>query len=337
MLYAALQGLALFSGLVLLLILAMELQNLAFDLPRLSPGSALAQLGRQLPVYALSYLVPLPLVVAALNLAPTEGFVHILWLVGAALTYALLAHLLGHGPATVPENLVFAGSITAIHEFRGRAMRTADRLTRQQINSASLETELRMARLQTLRAQIEPHFLFNTLANIRRLAQEAPSSAADILEHLIRYLEEALPRLNDGASTLAQERTLIDAYLRIYHLRMGSRLSYAIDIPATVERLKVPSAMLLTLIENAIKHGIHPLPQGGHIEVSARRAPNGQLELRVEDSGRGMMTHSGSGTGLANIRTRLNLLYGEAARLTLTTRSPHGVLARIQLPAEALT
>jgi signal transduction histidine kinase len=187
------------------------------------------------------------------------------------------------------------------------------------------------ARLRMLQAQIEPHFLFNTLANVRRLYQTAPADAARMLDNLMHYLEVALPQMRSADSTLGREAALTDAYLEIQRIRMGHRLTFEIDIPDALRDTPLPPMMLVTLAENAIKHGLAPLPEGGAVSVSASVQGN-ELTVQVADSGRGFTQSSGGGTGLANIRARLAALYGAAGRLTLALNTPHGVVATIAIP-----
>jgi LytS/YehU family sensor histidine kinase len=187
------------------------------------------------------------------------------------------------------------------------------------------------ARLQVLQAQIEPHFLFNTLATVRRLCQTDAVAGDSMLENLMRYLGVALPQMRDTDSTLGREIALAEAYLGIQQIRMGRRLEFTIEVPEALRRAALPPMMLLTLAENAIKHGVSPLPEGGLIRVSAR-VDGGQLRLEVADSGQGFVKTSGGGTGLANIRARLAALYGPEAQLRLALGDPRGVTATIDLP-----
>jgi LytS/YehU family sensor histidine kinase len=187
------------------------------------------------------------------------------------------------------------------------------------------------ARLRVLQAQIEPHFLFNTLANVRRLYQTAPRDAAAMLDHLMRYFEVALPQMRAADSTLGREADLTQSYLAIQQIRMGRRLDYAIDIPPSLRNAALPPMMLLTLAENAIKHGLAPLAEGGSIRISASVRAD-ELEVRVADSGRGFMQTSGGGTGLANIRARLAGMHGAQSRLTLALNAPRGIMATIVVP-----
>ena len=187
------------------------------------------------------------------------------------------------------------------------------------------------ARLRMLQAQIEPHFLFNTLANVRRLYQTEPATAEAMLDSLMRYLETALPQMRANVSTLGREAELTASYLGIQRIRMGPRLTYAIEIAPALRDTPLPPMMLLTLAENAIKHGLAPLPEGGFVRISAHRLGD-ELELRVADSGRGFTQTSGAGTGLANIRARLAALYGATGRLSLAPNPPRGVTATIVVP-----
>ncbi len=187
------------------------------------------------------------------------------------------------------------------------------------------------ARLKMLQAQIEPHFLFNTLANVRELYEIVPAEADAMLDNLVRYFAAALPHMRAAHSTLGRETALTCAYLSIQRIRMGRRLAFDIEIAEPLRNVSFPPLMLLTLVENAIKHGLAPLPEGGFIRVSAVDSA-GVMQVRVADSGRGFMQSSGGGTGLANIRARLTAMYGEAGHLTLTKNKPRGVVATVAVP-----
>jgi len=187
------------------------------------------------------------------------------------------------------------------------------------------------ARLRMLQAQIEPHFLFNTLAHVRRLYQTDAAAAAAMLENLMRYLAVALPQMRASSSTLGREAALAESYLAIQKIRMGRRLAFAIDVPAPLREASLPPMMLLTLVENAIKHGLAPLPEGGSIRVAADMVGS-DLQVRVADTGRGFTQSSGGGTGLANIRARLSGMYGTAGRIALSLNAPRGVVATITVP-----
>ena len=184
-----------------------------------------------------------------------------------------------------------------------------------------------------LEAQIEPHFLFNTLAHVRRLYETDPAAGARMLHNLAGYLASALPQMRTAA-TLGHELDHITAYLNIQQIRMGHRLTFAIDAPTALRDAALPPLMVLTLVENAIKHGLSPLREGGRIDVRASVA-GGRLIVQVADTGQGFTQSSGGGTGLANTRARLASKYGAGASLSLAHNEPRGVVATISLPYEA--
>jgi LytS/YehU family sensor histidine kinase len=189
------------------------------------------------------------------------------------------------------------------------------------------------ARLQVMRAQIEPHFLFNTLANVKRLCQTDVAGGVTMLDNLTRYLRAALPQMRGAQTTLGQEADLVQAYLAVLQIRMGGRLRHAISIPPALRSQPFPPMMLLTLAENAIKHGLTPSPHGGRLDVRAR-ATASRLLVEVADTGVGFgaAATGGSGVGLANTRARLAALHGDAAELSLEANHPSGVVAGIRLP-----
>jgi LytS/YehU family sensor histidine kinase len=187
------------------------------------------------------------------------------------------------------------------------------------------------ARLSALQAQIEPHFLFNTLANVKRLYETAPMRGREMLASLIDYLRAALPSMRQSGSSLRRELELARAFLTILQMRMGERLAFTIDAADELLDAEVPPLVLGTLLENAVKHGLGPLPEGGRIDIHAWRAGDA-LWLQVRDSGAGFSGSGGSGVGLANTRSRLAALYGAAAALQLQSNTPRGVVATVTLP-----
>jgi signal transduction histidine kinase len=218
-----------------------------------------------------------------------------------------------------------------VYLFLREADESVERALQAERDRALFVQRMDEARLRMLQAQIEPHFLFNTLATVRRLYETSPGDAATMLDNLMRYLAVALPQMRASGSTLGREADLTGAYLDIQRIRMGSRLAYDIAIPESLRNERVPPMMLLTLAENAIKHGLAPLPEGGQVRVSATVSGD-ELQMRVEDTGRGFVQSSGGGTGLANIRARLTAVYGPAGRLTLAHNTPRGIAATIAVP-----
>jgi signal transduction histidine kinase len=213
-----------------------------------------------------------------------------------------------------------------------------DELARLFREREALKTQQTEAQLSALTAQIEPHFLFNTLANVKRLYETQPERGRDMLVALIAYLRAALPGMRRHESALADELELVRHYLAILQMRMGERLSFDISAPPELLEARLPTLVLPTLVENAIKHGLSPLPEGGRIEIRADHASDGGLVVEVADNGQGFGTASGgAGVGLANTRARLAARFGDAATLELEAVQPRGVVARVRLPAEALT
>jgi histidine kinase/histidine kinase/DNA gyrase B/HSP90-like ATPase len=289
---------------------------------------------------AAALALSVPLLVAASNLAPVSGLRRYAWL-GLSTPLCVLAsvksplpHLIT-GVVIVPSQEQQLGALVVLlvmlFEFRHHALATAGALLRSEIDDVKADARLRDDSLRRLQAQIAPHFLFNTLANVRRLAQIDRREAAAMLGDLARYFSATLAHGDDPRATLGEEVRLVDAYLRIHHVRMGRRLAYAIDVPDALAGVPVPSMMLLTLVENAIKHGIDPLVEGGFVRVRAERSAD-MLCVEVADSGRGLTVSEGQGMGLANIRSRLSMLYGPDATLALEHGQPRGFIARLRLP-----
>jgi LytS/YehU family sensor histidine kinase len=230
--------------------------------------------------------------------------------------------------------LTQSACMVAALQYMRRAQRNQRSAARLQMERQQLEQQLDAARLRLLQAQVEPHFLFNTLAHLRRLAQTDPQAARAMLADLLDYLGEALPELREAESLLSRELRLVRAYLALHQRRMGeTRLRLHFDIEPGLERAKLPSTALLTLAENAIKHGIAPLVTGGQVQVSARRAGE-HLLLELADTGRGMGESSGHGTGLATLRARLKALYGDAGQLQLRVNQPRGLIVTLLLPLQ---
>jgi signal transduction histidine kinase len=217
------------------------------------------------------------------------------------------------------------GTLLREREAQARNLALAFELEREQFERAAVD-----ARLALLTAQIEPHFLFNTLANVQALVESGSPQAAAVLRSLIAYLRAALPRLHEaGLPLLADELALVRAYLELMHMRLPDRLRFEIAIAAELMALRFPPMALLTLVENAVRHGIDPSEDGGLISVGGRIDDQGRVRLWVADSGVGITESPRTGTGLANLRARLQGLYGASAQLDLSEQSPSGVRAEI--------
>ena len=262
------------------------------------------------------------------------GFGVIVAAVLGGLITAYPVYDLGHVLQEIYGSLVPAALLAGALEMHGRALRAQGLAHEMRETTARLGTELQEARARALEAQIEPHFLFNTLANVRQLQRTDPRTALEMLDDLIEYLERSLPGLQRERTTLEEERALVAAYLRLHRPRFGARLQYDIAFPDRLLGCELPSMMLLTLVENSLKHGLGPLPEGGAIRLSAESSGEALL-VDVADTGAGMGTGSGGGTGLANLRSRLALRYGEAAALTLSLNEPRGVRASLRIPLAA--
>ena len=219
-----------------------------------------------------------------------------------------------------------------VHKFR---LADAERqLAADRARAAELERQTIDAQLRTLQAQIEPHFLFNTLANVVSLVDGEPAAAKRMLERLIDLLRGSLSASRASCATLGQEFDLVRAYLDILAIRMGPRLRSEVVLDAGLRALPLAPMLVQPLVENAIQHGLEPKVEGGTIRVAAAQR-DGELEVTVEDDGIGFgATTRGGGVGLANLRARLAAQYGDRARLVIEDRRP-GTLVRLVLPAAA--
>ena len=216
---------------------------------------------------------------------------------------------------------------------RSRASQRLAEMKRKEADYHRMSQQVTEAKLSALQAQVEPHFLYNTLASVQALTEVDPAQANAMTGHLIQYLRNALPKMRESVSTVGQEIELVRAYLNILQMRMGKRLGFEIDVPAELMEAPFPPLMLPSLVENAIKHGLEPQREGGMVTITAH-AGDGKLRLVVSDTGRGFADALGSGVGLTNIRERLAALYGDTASLTLVANSPHGVVATIEVPRD---
>lgn len=233
---------------------------------------------------------------------------------------------------------VLAGSLAGVLSLWQRSSDLRFEAQALELRQVETERQTAQARLQALRSQIEPHFLFNTLATVRRLQHTGRDEGSQLLAHFLAYLRCTLPDAQRRDSTLGDEIDLLRAYLGVVAVRMDGRLQVDFDVPAALADCEFPPLAAATLVENAIKHGISPSPQGGAIRVQAcRLGPT--LEVSVADTGVGFSSSAtgGSGIGLANIRARLQTLYGRAGSLQLAGNDGGGVRAAIRMPLRRLS
>ena len=223
--------------------------------------------------------------------------------------------------------------VLIVGRYRRRKLQALTVQLQHDAEAERLARELSESKLRMLRAQIEPHFLFNTLGAVQQLATDGAPRAAALTADLIAFLRASFSDMRREQVTLANEFATIAAYLRVMQARMGKRLDFSLDLPDALAETQVPSMLVLTLVENAIKHGIEPSLRGGAILVGAL-VEDGATVIRVRDTGVGMSDTPGDGAGLDNVRRRLALAYGDEARLDLHDADP-GVAAEVVLPPMA--
>ncbi len=227
--------------------------------------------------------------------------------------------------------------VKATYKGRIRAEAQAAMAT-ETAEAESLKRQVVEARLAAMQAQVEPHFLFNTLASVQFLTETDPPQASRLLGHLLSYLRAALPQMRSGSTTLGREIEFAEAYLNILRMRMGPRLDFGIDVPETLRTHPFPPVLLISIVENAVTHGLEPRAAGGRVTIAARREGE-RLVVTVTDTGTGLSAdpRPGGGVGLANIRERLAALYGTRGRFTLEDAAPHGARATIEIPLQGAT
>jgi hypothetical protein len=245
------------------------------------------------------------------------------------------------GGDSLPEFAFFWIFASAIIKFTYKGQLRAEARAAVASEAAEAETLKRQvveARMAAMQAQVEPHFLFNTLASIDHLIETDPARASKMQKDLIALLRASMPTMREGAATglrdLGSELAVVRPYLGILKVRMDERLDARIDIPDGLKSAAFPPMMLQSLVENAIKHGLEPKPEGGTLHVKAE-VVDGALVVSVADTGLGFGASAdtqGTGTGLANIRERLELLYGREARLAISANVPSGTIASVTVP-----
>ena len=264
--------------------------------------------------------------------------------VGYVLAVSLLTGTLSLNVSENWRGFVFASCVTiaigwllweAIEATRKKEVARRER-AELQANVDRAERERTTAELKALRAQVEPHFLYNTLSNVVSLIEREPATAKYMTERLIGYLRHTLDASRRENATVGDELAIIADYLEILRLRMGERLWYEVAADDATRALPLSPMLLQPLVENAIKHGLEPKIEGGRITVSAA-VQDGRLNIVVEDTGLGFgvaTDTAGSGSGLANVRGRLKAIYGDAARLSIE-QPEAGTRIRLSLPIAA--
>jgi Histidine kinase len=255
---------------------------------------------------------------------------------------SLITHgALGSGILGQPSRLatwlggtfVFGTAITYYFHSRAELAARKEQLQQQELDRATQQQQLAETHLKLLQAQMEPHFLFNTLSNVLGLIDDRPAEARRMLANLTSYLRGSLQRTREGATTLGDEVDLLRAYLEIQAVRMGDRLRWALDVPDALRSLPLPPLLLQPLVENAVRHGLEVRVEGGEVDVRASREGDALL-LRVRDTGVGLAGAPAPGIGLANVRSRLRALHGERASMVIRPNEPRGLIVELAIPIE---
>lgn len=231
---------------------------------------------------------------------------------------------------------LFFGSIALVFfVYRERIHKTRTTLQSEMIKNLDNEKAIAETRLRMLQAQIEPHFLFNTLSNVISLIDIAPEKSKKLLESLTDFLRASLKRSAEVDYSLIRETELVSHYLDIIKLRLGKRLNYALHIQDDIHDCRLPPLLLQPLVENAVKHGIEPLAEGGLIDITISRTDS-RLVIAVSDNGKGLSVESSNGFGLTNIRDRIRSFYKGEGHLKIMENQSGGVTATIQIPYEPI-
>jgi len=255
--------------------------------------------------------------------------------IGSLIMGIPLSVIVGDRQSLFMQNLLIGmlfGTMIAYFFFsRERISQTDTRLRQEQVDRLNLEKKTLETHLRLLQAQIEPHFLFNTLSNVLSLLDFDPPKGKAMLEDLTQYLRSSLSRTREQTTTLGQEMDLVTAYLKIQQVRMGDRLRYTIRISDALLNRALPPMLVQPLVENAIQHGLEPSIEGGDIAIRAEETSDG-CRIVVADTGSGMLETSTAGVGLTNIRERLEALFHGNARLLLEENQPAGLKATLEIP-----
>jgi len=236
----------------------------------------------------------------------------------------LLFQLIGIG-------ILFGAIITYFFFSQEKIAQSRTQIQEERIKRLDSEKRAVETHLKLLQAQVEPHFLFNSLSTIVSLMDTDPKKARHMLTDLIHYLRVSLSKTRAESSTIAQEMEMARTYLNIYKIRMGERLRYHFQVEEGLKEASIPPMLVQPLVENAVKHGLEPSPEGGDITITVERK-NGRIRVIVTDTGKGLDETGDAGFGLANIRDRLGSMYGDKGRLVLKENRPKGLKAMIEIP-----
>jgi len=265
--------------------------------------------------------------------------------IGTLFGVALTILVKGYAPEYVRERAMFFAQnvlwgfvnglfVSLFFYVKRRESQAQSALLRADAERHLLAKQAAESDLKLMQAQIEPHFLFNTLASVQYLTETDPPQASLLLGHLLEYLRAALPQLRSASTTLGKELEMVEAYLNILRMRMGPRLAFSIDVPPTLRALPFPPVLLISVVENAVEHGLEPKAEGGTVRIDATRVDE-RLRVTVTDTGRGLgdaKTSDGRGVGLANVRERIAALYGGRGQFILENAQPCGARATIEVP-----
>jgi len=232
---------------------------------------------------------------------------------------------------TIIIAITFGSLVSYFFYSKARLRVSKEVIHQERIKRLSSEKEALEANLRLLQAQIEPHFLFNTLSNVLSLIDTDPASGKSMLVDLIHYLRTSLSRTFPDPITLDQEIDMIKAYLNIQKIRMGERLRFKSELPDVLRKHPFPPMLLQPLVENAVKHGLEPKMEGGEITIKALEEAD-LIRIEVTDTGLGFSSFYETGVGIGNVRERIRLLYGEKGRLIIEENKPSGVRAVIEVP-----
>jgi len=232
---------------------------------------------------------------------------------------------------TMVAAIIFSAGFLYFFITKAMLKQRREEIEQEKIKTVALQKKALEANLRMLQAQIEPHFLFNTLSNVVSLIDTDPSRGKAMLLDLTKYLRTSLSRTLPEVTTLAQEVDMITSYLNIQKIRMGDRLNFKIDVPEDLRWKPFPPMLLQPLVENAVKHGLEPKIEGGDILIRGT-ADQQSLCLEVADTGLGFASMDTGGVGMANVRERLALLFGDSAKFIIEENAPSGVKVIIEVP-----